>query len=157
MSTWIIQEFGAVNPLDVDCIDLKNTDIKNCIGCWTCWWKTPGKCVFDDLEAFYRGYVHADKVILFVKPQCGFVSSKIKTLFDRMLPLFLPYTYCANGCTWHQPRYPSYPDIQIHYRDDFHNETERKLFCDYLYRVFKQFHSKHIQIDPVSKFEEASQ
>lgn len=156
MNTYVIKEFGDFVVPEASYIDLAQSEVKNCVGCWTCWWKTPGKCIFQDLESFYRSYIHADKVILFVKPQCGFVSSRIKTLFDRMLPLFLPYTYCEKGCTWHTPRYPKYPDIEIYYESDFKDETEHKLFHEYLYRVFEQFHSKNIQINPVSKFVEGS-
>lgn len=25
--------------------------IKACLGCWTCWWKTPGRCVHKDALA----------------------------------------------------------------------------------------------------------
>lgn len=155
MNTLIIKEFGDLAPDGAVCIDLAQTEIRNCIGCWTCWWKTPGRCVFPDMEDFYRSYIQADRVILLAKPQCGFVSSRLKTLFDRMLPLFLPYTYCAQGGTWHTPRYPKYPDIEVYYQDDFASEDERKLFCDYLHRVFRQFHSRQVQIMPAAQLEEA--
>ena len=156
MSTLVIKDFGEFTVPDASCIDLRQTSVKNCVGCWTCWWKTPGKCIFHDLEDFYRNYINADKVILLVKPQCGFVSSRLKTLFDRMLPLFIPHTYCDKGCTWHKKRYPKYPDIELYYDDDFLTGEERKTFCEYLFRVFEQFHSKNIQINPISEFKEVS-
>lgn len=36
----------------VEIINLREKTIKNCIGCFTCWTKTPGKCLHkDDMSA----------------------------------------------------------------------------------------------------------
>ncbi len=32
----------------VDCFSLSKMDLQFCTGCWSCWWKTPGKCVIHD-------------------------------------------------------------------------------------------------------------
>ena len=90
MNTLMIREFGDFRIPDSNCFDLTKTNIADCIGCWTCWWKTPGICIHEDLADFYRSYINADKVIIFAKLENGFVSSKLKTLLDRMIPLFLP-------------------------------------------------------------------
>jgi len=39
-----MREAGA----DVDLVHLRKKKIKNCIGCFTCMTKTPGKCVLTD-------------------------------------------------------------------------------------------------------------
>jgi len=39
-----MREAGA----DVDAVNLREKNIKNCIGCFTCMTKTPGKCVLKD-------------------------------------------------------------------------------------------------------------
>ena len=106
MNTLMIREFGDFRIPDSNCFDLTKINIADCIGCWTCWWKTPGICIHEDLADFYRSYINADKVIIFAKLENGFVSSKLKTLLDRMIPLFLPYTIFEKGGTWHVPRYP---------------------------------------------------
>ncbi len=39
-----MQEAGA----DVEVVNLREKKIKYCIGCFTCWTKTPGKCIHKD-------------------------------------------------------------------------------------------------------------
>ena len=39
-----MQDAGA----EVNGVNLREKKIKNCIGCFTCWSKTPGKCVHND-------------------------------------------------------------------------------------------------------------
>ncbi|MCK5205109.1 MAG: flavodoxin family protein, partial [Desulfobacterales bacterium] len=39
-----MQNAGA----DVEVVNLREKNIKNCIGCFTCWTKTPGKCLHKD-------------------------------------------------------------------------------------------------------------
>ncbi len=39
-----MQEAGA----EVQVVNLREKKIKNCIGCFTCWTKTPGQCIHKD-------------------------------------------------------------------------------------------------------------
>ena len=156
MNTLIIREFGDYTISGSKCFDLTKMDIADCIGCWTCWWKTPGICVHKDLEDFYRSYVNADRVIIFAQLKYGFVSSKLKTLLDRMIPLFLPYTIFERGGTWHVPRYQKYPAIEFYFNYEFEEEEDAQLLHDYIQKVFEQFYSKEICIRHVSQFQEAS-
>jgi len=32
----------------VDVVNLREKKIRNCIGCYTCWTKTPGRCIHKD-------------------------------------------------------------------------------------------------------------
>lgn len=89
MKTIVIKECGGFEiPCEYE-LNLSESTIKNCTGCWSCWLKTPGRCIYKDLDAFYRAYLDADRVIIFSKLSQGFVSGNLKTLFDRMIPLFL--------------------------------------------------------------------
>lgn len=154
MNTLVIKEFGNISVPGSSCFDLEKITIKDCVGCWTCWCKTPEVCIHKDLEDLYHSYVNADKAMIFAKLEYGFVSSKIKTLLDRMIPLFLPYTVFAKGGTWHSPRYPRYPDIEFYYKYNFQDENEFTIFYDYIQKVFEQFHSKEINIRHISEFQE---
>lgn len=142
-------------PYDTDpeyyCLDLSLEGPKACCGCWSCWWKTPGRCIHLDLDRFYREYINAETVILYIAPSRDFVSSRLKRLFDRMIPLFLPYTSFSSGESMHVPRYQDYPDIQIRYRNSFQDSNGEKIFRHYIHRVFYQFHSKKIDIGEINE------
>ncbi len=156
MSTVMIKECTEVPFSDVFTVDLSQTEVNHCIGCWTCWWRTPGKCIYKDLEFFYRAYVNADQAVFYAKLHEGFVSSKMKALFDRMIPLFLPYTSFSNGGTYHTPRYPKYPNVIFYYDYDFEDEEDYRIFHDYIYKVFNQFHAKEISILNISELRNGS-
>ncbi|WDV45197.1 flavodoxin family protein [Clostridiaceae bacterium M8S5] len=134
-------------------IDLSKVKVKHCIGCWSCWWKTPGRCVYKDLNQFYHEYITSDRAVYFAKITKSFVSGNIKNLLDRMIPLYLPYTTYKTGESMHVKRYDKYPDIEFYYDDKFINENERKVFVDYIDRVFYQFYSKVIKIADIKEYE----
>jgi hypothetical protein len=152
MKTIVIKEGEGITIPNTFTFDLTQMDVKTCSGCWTCWWKTPGRCAYKDLEEFYHEYITADKAIYFSKVTKGFVSSNLKTLFDRMLPLYLPYVVYNTGESMHVPRYEKYPDIEFYYEGEFDTEDSRQIFVDYVNRVFYQFHSKNIIIKPIEEF-----
>lgn len=152
MKTVVIKECeGAAIP-DAFTFDLTQMGVRNCCGCWTCWWTTPGRCAYKDLDEFYHAYITADKAIYFAKVSKGFVSGNMKTLFDRMIPLYLPYIDYKTGESMHVPRYDKYPDIEFYYEGEFEDDDSRVIFEDYVNRVFYQFHSKNITVKPVKEF-----
>jgi len=149
MKTITVAECGTIEASDTTIFDLTKMEIKDCVGCWSCWCKTPGRCAFKDLDEFYHSYITADKVIFLSKVSKGFVSGNLKTLFDRMIPLFLPYVTLATGESRHIPRYEKYPDIEFYYEGEFENLNDRKIFTDYITRVFDQFYSQNLVIKPI--------
>jgi len=95
---------GAV----VEYIQLKDKNIKNCTGCYTCWTKTPGTCIFkDDMPELLEKYRAADLVV-FASPLYIFnVTGILKTFMDRLLPLMKPYMLLSeDGYISHPDRYP---------------------------------------------------
>lgn len=152
MNTIIINECEDIKIPQEYTYSLKDNNVKDCTGCWTCWWKTPGKCIYNDLNEFYNQYINADKAVFLSKVKKGFVSGNIKTLFDRMIPLFLPYVTYKTGESMHVPRYEKYPDIEFFYDGEFETSSEEQILIDYINRVFYQFYSKKITIKPISEF-----
>jgi hypothetical protein len=126
---------------------------KGCIGCWSCWWTTPGKCVHKDLDDFYRAYLDADTAVFFSKVKDDFVSGPMKSLFDRMICLFLPYTVLSKARrNRHMPRYERYPKIEFYYDGVFESREAEKIFVDYIEYVFREFYSDEILMKPFSAF-----
>lgn len=152
MKTVIISECEGITAPNDFTFNLNNMNVKNCTGCWTCWWKTPGRCVFKDLDEFYHQYITADKAIYFSKVSKEFVSGNMKTLFDRMLPLYLPYMSYKTGESMHVPRYEKYPDIEFYYKGEFETDEGRQIFVEYIDRVFYQFYNKNIIIKPIEEY-----
>jgi hypothetical protein len=152
MKTIVISECGEMHIPNSRSYDLNHLNVKDCIGCWTCWWKTPGRCLYDDLNGFYHDYITADKAIYFSRIHKGFISGRMKTLLDRMIPLYLPYTTYETGESMHVPRYEKYPDIEFYYEGKFDTPGARKIFEDYIGRVFYQFYSRLITVRPLESF-----
>jgi multimeric flavodoxin WrbA len=153
MKTILITDIEG-HSVDTDFIfDLSTASVHDCIGCWSCWWKTPGRCTFKDLDEFYHEYVTADKAVFFSTVIKGFISGTMKTLFDRMIPLYLPYTTYTTGESMHVPRYERYPDIEFYYKGDFTTQDGRQIFEEYINRVFYQFHSEHITVKPMAELQ----
>ena len=151
MKTVVIRECSdKVVEADYE-LNLRGQNIKDCMGCWTCWWSTPGRCVFKELDAFYRAYINADRAIFFAKVSRGFVSGEMKTLFDRMIPLFMPHTTMASGESMHLRRYDKYPDIEFYYEGEFESEEARQVYEAFVNRVFYMFLSEHIIIKSISE------
>ena len=91
---------------DAEIIDVSKLDIKNCIGCFGCWHKTPGECVIsDDMRDILPKLVEADVVILSFPLYYYSLPGALKTFFDRQLPLALPDMVAGSETGDHPSRY----------------------------------------------------
>lgn len=78
--------------LETEVLPVQSLDIQPCTGCFSCWNKTPGKCVLhDDMDMVLQKMLVAD-VIIWSFPLYYFgIPSQLKALMDRQLPLNLPF------------------------------------------------------------------
>lgn len=152
MKTVVVTEGIDVKEEVQYVLDIQQTKINKCCGCWSCWLKTPGRCLSKELDEFYHHYITSERVIYLVKVRQGFVSSLLKTLFERMIPLYLPYVCIGHDGVRHRPRYEHYPEVVFYYEGNFDSERERQVFENYINRVFDQFYSKLIAIKPISEY-----
>ena len=87
-------------------LTLRNLEARYCTGCWSCWVKTPGKCVFeDDSHMVCRAVINSD-FVLFASPVImGYVSAELKKYTDKLIPLVHPYIIIDQGEAHHRHRY----------------------------------------------------
>ncbi len=116
---------------------LRDMDLKCCTGCWSCWTKTPGRCAIkDDAEQIYPEIIDADLLVYASPIVCGFVTSRLKTIQDRLIPLILPYITFVHGEMHHVKRYPSYPAAACIFSLDDQSDTEDFEITSRMYRRF---------------------
>lgn len=106
----------AAEILGSDCTVFRpaELDIKYCTGCWTCWWKTPGKCIFsDDMEQILPAMIAARLVVFATSTIFGMPSAMMKKFLDRTIPLVHPYIELVDGECHHRKRYARYPGLAL--------------------------------------------
>ena len=97
---------------ELDIIDLAEARLTNCIGCFECWVKTPGKCRFGDFGRELAGRViHSDLFLIVSRIRFGSYSSDVQRAWERMLPLLSPLFKKVDGETHHVHRYDRYPSL----------------------------------------------
>lgn len=93
---------------------LNKLDIKNCIGCFGCWVKTPGVCAIDDIgRDIAKDVIQSDLVVYLTPIVFGGLSSELKKVVDRFIPLLLPFFEKKSGEIHHPARYDKYPSVIV--------------------------------------------
>ncbi len=73
-------------------------DIRPCLGCFSCWNRTPGKCcIKDDMEQVIQDLLWADITIWSFPLYYYTVPGAMKNLIDRQLPMLLPFMEETEG------------------------------------------------------------
>ena len=93
------------NHTDMEWIDLSNKNIANCVGCFGCWTKTPGKCVIrDDAVNIYPVIAASDKLLYISKIKYGSYDTIMKTMLERAIPIQQAFIRLLHGETHHVQR-----------------------------------------------------
>jgi multimeric flavodoxin WrbA len=92
---------------DMKAFALAAMDIRPCRGCFSCWVKTPGRCVIqDDEEQVLDAIAASDRVIWLTPVIFGGYAPELKKALDRIIPILLPFFTRVRGETHHPLRYP---------------------------------------------------
>lgn len=97
---------------EVEIIPVYKIKILPCIGCFSCWKKTPGKCcINDDMSSIIEKMLVAD-IIIWSFPLYYFgLPSQMKALMDRQLPMVLPFMRRSEGNSSDYGSHPSRYDM----------------------------------------------
>lgn len=85
-----------------------------CIGCFKCWLKNPGVCVFSDqMQHIGTKLLTSEEIIIICKSLYGGFSVNVKRIIDRVIPGILPFFIKQNGELHHKQRYKNSPKITV--------------------------------------------
>ncbi len=91
----------------VEVIELHQKKIKNCIGCFTCWTKTPGQCIHHDdmTKELMPKWLSAD-IVVYATPLYHYsMNATMKAFIERTLPVLEPFfEKRGDDCTAHPYR-----------------------------------------------------
>ncbi len=83
-----------------------NGSIHPCIGCFSCWNRTPGRCAIHDGYENMGSLIHqAGEVTVISRYTYGGFSGSVKGVFDRCLGYVLPQFEITKGETHHKKRF----------------------------------------------------
>lgn len=143
----VYDEIQSFYKESLNIVRLEEDSINACIGCWTCWLKTPGLCVMkDEMVDYYREYVTSDTVVLLFDTAQGFINHRAKAFFDRTIPHYHPYIELVDGECHHIARYKKYPTLVFYFDSNGLTKQEDQVIEDYMYRMAYHFKSKSYRI-----------
>lgn len=98
----------------VEVINLRTRDIRYCTGCFSCWTKTPGRCIQrDDMSNELLPRFQEADIAVFASPLYHFtLNALMKTFIERTLPLLEPTLVRKGDVTYH-PLRGRHPGIVI--------------------------------------------
>ncbi len=99
---------------EVETVYLKEAGLKPCLGCYTCWFRTPGRCVqADGWEEIHRKAISSN-VMVFATPLYNYtMTSYMKVLLERLLPIWEPFIVKKKGVCFHPSRYGKYDPVVL--------------------------------------------
>jgi multimeric flavodoxin WrbA len=128
----------------VKILQLRDMDIRYCIGCFGCFDKTPGECstAADDSREVRREYINSD-FVLFASPIImGYTSALLKKPIERNLGLLLPYGAIIQEETHHPARYDKYPQLGLLLEKNSNSDDEDvEIISDMYMRDAINFHT----------------
>jgi multimeric flavodoxin WrbA len=78
---------------EVELVNLRQKKINYCLGCYTCWTKTPGVCIHQDdmTTELFPKWLKAEIAVYSFPLYHYSVNAQMKTFIERTLPVLMPY------------------------------------------------------------------
>ena len=94
-----------LNPDHTRFIDLSGLTIANCVGCFGCWTRTPGRCVIrDDAVRVYPLIARSSRLLYVTRVRYGCYDLPMKTMLERAIPVQQAFIRLLDGETHHVQR-----------------------------------------------------
>ncbi|WP_122641649.1 NAD(P)H-dependent oxidoreductase [Luxibacter massiliensis] len=131
---------------DTKFIDLSSLKITNCVGCFGCWTKTPGKCVIrDDAVKVYPYIAKSDTLIYISRTRYGGYDTIMKTMLERAIPIQQAFIRMLDGETHHVQRSVSLKNAIIIAYGEM-NAEEKEVFEKLIERNAKNMNFKQYKV-----------
>ncbi len=100
---------------ETETLYLRNYKIKHCLGCFSCWTKTPGRCIQKDdmAEELFARYLAADLAVLATPLYHYNMNARMKMFIERTLPMVYPFFTDRGERTGHPCRYERVPQVAV--------------------------------------------
>jgi multimeric flavodoxin WrbA len=128
-----MREAGAA----VEIVNLREKKIKSCIGCFTCWTRTPGRCIHQDdmSREIFPKWRAADLAVYATPLYFHTMNSAMSRFLERTLPAAQPFFEPdAHGITRHPLRHKVPAAVWLSVCG-FPELSEFDVFSDYLKRT----------------------
>lgn len=117
--------------------------IKNCIGCFGCWVKTPGQCVIKDgYHTVGYDMSRCDEQIIISKCLYGGFGSFVKMVLDRGISYVRPDFAILKSGMRHKQRYFNKIKITAYFYGEDITEEEKKTATGVVYANAKNFYAE---------------
>lgn len=103
-----------------------NDEMHNCIGCFGCWIKTPGRCVIrDELDDMGKNLSRCTELVIVSRCVYGSTSPPVKLIMDRAISYIHPNFCIRNGEMHHKRRYENKITINAYFYGNDISEAEK--------------------------------
>jgi multimeric flavodoxin WrbA len=92
---------------EVEAAALREKTVKQCIGCYTCWTKTPGVCIHQDdmTNELFPKWRESD-IVVYATPLYNYaMTAMLKAFIERTLPAALPFFEIHENRMFHPLRH----------------------------------------------------
>lgn len=102
--------------------------VKPCVGCFSCWIKTPGICIIKDRSQETPALLaKSNEMIIISRNLYGGYSPEIKAVLDRHIGYIMPYFRIINDEMHHTMRYENPFNLRVHFYGLNIGEEEKSI------------------------------